>query len=869
MIRSRWKKHLTIFATILALNLTFFTAAGAQDLNMAVEKGDIHPKVESSLWELEKELEKGAMAAQAFAQSRNIRIGHQNKVTVYLISEPGRTIDETSLQAYGAEVMKSADNVWKARVPITMLATIADTVEGVSFIKLPDRPIPLAIESEGVGLTGASIYHSAGYTGSDVKVAVIDLGFAGLSSAISDSELPNTVVMIDCTGSSCVPTDFSSETELHGTACAEIVYDMAPETELYLIKIEDTLDLRDAKDYAIANGIKVISHSVGWVNTNFYSGECYYSNPVCTAKDAYSNGILWVNAMGNHAEGHYKATFTDSDGNRWHNVSGDDETINIAANAGDIIQVALTWNAWPYTDQDYDLYLGYYYKGSFYIDIVAWSETRQPGTQPPTELISYSVSVTGTYYLGIRKYSATSDHQLELFSANHYTYPAVASSSIISPADAIGVMAVGAINHGNWTTGPQEPFSSQGPTNDGRTKPEISGPDGVSSYTYGGNFPGTSAATPHVAGAAALFLSKNPTYSISQLWVALTSSAVNMGSSGQDNIYGYGRLSLPPIPPTLSTGSATSVTTNSATLNGTVNPNRESTTYYFEYGTTASYGSATTETDAGSGTEEVSASADIAGLSEGTSYHFRLVATNTIGTNYGEDATFTTTTTPPTVSSTTPANNATDVGVNTALTATFSEEMDASSITTDTFLGSGSGNIAGTVTYSDTRATFTPTTALNYNTTYTATITTGAEDLAGNSLQADHTWSFTTESETDGVPGNGGDGAGAGDGGGGGCFIATAAYGSSMAEEVVALRKFRENVLLRNSLGRTFVKSYHEISPPLAHSIRDHQISRTATILALTPVIYGAKHTKTFVLIFLLSVMAIPLSLRMWVSKRF
>jgi len=225
--------------------------------------------------------------------------------------------------------------------------------------------------------------------------------------------------------------------------------------------------------------------------------------------------------------------------------------------------------------------------------------------------------------------------------------------------------------------------------------------------------------------------------------------------------------------------------------------------------------------------------------------------------------------TPPTVSSTTPANNATDVGVNTALTATFSEEMDASSITTDTFLGSGSGNIAGTVTYSDTRATFTPTTALNYNTTYTATITTGAEDLAGNSLQADHTWSFTTESETDGVPGNGGDGAGAGDGGGGGCFIATAAYGSSMAEEVVALRKFRENVLLRNSLGRTFVKSYHEISPPLAHSIRDHQISRTATILALTPVIYGAKHTKTFVLIFLLSVMAIPLSLRMWVSKRF
>jgi subtilisin family serine protease len=61
----------------------------------------------------------------------------------------------------------------------------------------------------------------------------------------------------------------------------------------------------------------------------------------------------------------------------------------------------------------------------------------------------------------------------------------------------------------------------------------------ITSYTYGGSFFGTSAASPHVAGAAALILSRNPTYSVSKLWSALTSSAVDMGSSGQDNIYGY------------------------------------------------------------------------------------------------------------------------------------------------------------------------------------------------------------------------------------------------------------------------------------------------------------------------------------------
>jgi subtilisin family serine protease len=108
-------------------------------------------------------------------------------------------------------------------------------------------------------------------------------------------------------------------------------------------------------------------------------------------------------------------------------------------------------------------------------------------------------------------------------------------------------MAVGAISHENWTAGPQEPFSSQGPTNDGRIKPEISGPDNVRSSIFG-SFGGTSASSPHVAGAAALILSQYPTYSVSQLWNALTSSAVDMGSSGQDNIYGYGRLNLPPVP---------------------------------------------------------------------------------------------------------------------------------------------------------------------------------------------------------------------------------------------------------------------------------------------------------------------------------
>ncbi|MBC8391430.1 MAG: S8 family serine peptidase, partial [Deltaproteobacteria bacterium] len=277
MNRRRWKISLIAFGAIVLLIFALLTDTSAQDLNMVVKKKDIHPKLQSSLWELRKNHEKGVKSFQTFAQSRKIIIENENKVTVYLFSEPGTNINETSLQAYGAEIIKRADNVLKARVHVNLLEVIADNVDGVSFIRFPDRVIPFAVESEGVGLTGASSYHSAGYIGSGVKVAVIDLGFAGLSSAISDNELPSNVVTIDCTDSGCVSTDFSSETEKHGTAVAEIVYDMAPGSQLYLIKIGNgRLDLRDAKDYCISNGIKIINFSVGSHSTsNFYSGECY------------------------------------------------------------------------------------------------------------------------------------------------------------------------------------------------------------------------------------------------------------------------------------------------------------------------------------------------------------------------------------------------------------------------------------------------------------------------------------------------------------------------------------------------------------------------------------------------------------------
>ena len=93
--------------------------------------------------------------------------------------------------------------------------------------------------------------------------------------------------------------------------------------------------------------------------------------------------------------------------------------------------------------------------------------------------------------------------------------------------------------------------------------------------------------------------------------------------------------------PTATTDASTSITINSVTLNGTVNPGDLSTTVIFEYGTTDSYGSQITAAESPvSGMTDVSVSASLTGLEDGTTYHYRVTATNSIGTEYGSDQTF-------------------------------------------------------------------------------------------------------------------------------------------------------------------------------------------------------------------------------------
>ncbi|HEY3921832.1 MAG TPA: hypothetical protein VGL76_06935 [Gaiellaceae bacterium] len=94
--------------------------------------------------------------------------------------------------------------------------------------------------------------------------------------------------------------------------------------------------------------------------------------------------------------------------------------------------------------------------------------------------------------------------------------------------------------------------------------------------------------------------------------------------------------------PTVSTKGPSSVAPTKVRLNGTVNPNGHATTWYFQFGTTTGYGTNTAVKNAGSGTKPVSESIEVDGLAPGTTYDYRLVASNSSGTSFGANQAFTT-----------------------------------------------------------------------------------------------------------------------------------------------------------------------------------------------------------------------------------
>jgi subtilisin family serine protease len=391
---------------------------------------------------------------------------------------------------------------------------------------------PRPVESEGVSLVGAAALQMQGYTGAGVKVAILDDGFKTYSSLLG-RELPRSL-------STRFLAEGEDESE-HGTACAEIIYDMAPEAAFYLVQSRTLVEWGTAVDWCISQGIQVISFSGGWPITIGPLDGTGIANEVVDG--AVQSGIVWVNAAGNGAQSQWKGAFFDPDGNGFLNFTRGDEYNALLSSGDDEIEISLVWSdPWGASGNDYDLLV---FTSDNLSEPTHVSAGIQDGDDDPWESIRFTPQAGVSYGLAVKKYSGFSrviHLKVETGNDLKYSHP---ETSIFIPSDNPRAISVGAVD---WSTPSTiEYFSSRGPTTDGRSKPDLVAPDRVSTASFGRHppgFGGTSASCPHVAGACALVKQAYPAWSPQEIKTHLESTALDLGPPGKDDTYGSGRLVL-------------------------------------------------------------------------------------------------------------------------------------------------------------------------------------------------------------------------------------------------------------------------------------------------------------------------------------
>ena len=483
----------------------------------------------------------GEADLRGLAAARRIRLRESARgVLLPVILEPRtgvlpQQIDPRAIEALGGRVDAVSESFLRVLVAPGDAARLAD-LEDVSVVRAPTIATEVAgfgsVVSESVALTGAATFQKQGFIASGAKVAVVDLGFQGLSTLISQGELPSNTITMDFTGSG-----IESTTE-HGAGVSEEVMDMAPGAQLYCLKIGDEVDLQNAAAYLRTNGIHIANHSVAWVLASYYDDTGPINNIINASHD--NDGVFWSVAAGNFAQQHWRGKWSSDSQGRLFFAPGQ-TALNLGLIDG-TITLFLNWNQYGNSVTNLDLYV-FDKNGT----VAASSTNVQNGPQVPAESVSFSYNSSLAPYSAevIRVSGPTGGLDVTLFSFDNNLGPATASSSTMDPADAHGAVAVGAIPESGYaaTTPTLESYSSLGPTTDGRTKPDFCAPDGTSTSTYGtlGSY-GTSFSAPVVAGGAALWQQAAGIDVPATLVRALAGFTSPLGTSTPNTLCGNGKF---------------------------------------------------------------------------------------------------------------------------------------------------------------------------------------------------------------------------------------------------------------------------------------------------------------------------------------
>jgi len=480
-----------------------------------------------------------AFGAPALSNSL-VKVDEAGKIHTYIRVYTFGSAERVQLEAFGVniEVVNEEYGIIQAWVPFDMV----DAVAQLSFVKRVEPPsyattMTGSETTEGDAVLRAVNLRGLGFDGTGIRVGVISDGVDNMAAAQGTGDLPATITIQTYAGSND-----------EGTAMLEIVHDLAPGAELGFCGPSTSVEMVTCvNNLAGAFGADIIVDDLG-----FFGEPFFQDGPVANAvAGVVASGVFYTTSAGNQAQEHYQGGYVDSgDGNQSHLISaGNNEfTVSSTGNA----RVFLQWsNSFDGTaSDDYDLCLA----AENALTCAGFNDAQDGVGLDDWPWEGRLEDCSGGCAFQVRLVNGNA-RTLELFVLDGTLdiNDRVTTDSIFGHAAVPGALATAAVY---WNTpGTIEDFSSRGPSTilipatEVRTKPDVTATDGVSITGAGGFgsclagncwFFGTSAASPHVAGVAALLMSAGT--SANGAATALKQGAVDLGAAGTDTTYGAGRI---------------------------------------------------------------------------------------------------------------------------------------------------------------------------------------------------------------------------------------------------------------------------------------------------------------------------------------
>jgi len=465
-----------------------------------------------------------------------------------------------ALARIGAPVTARAGSLLQVR-DAPGLADRVQRLPGVRGVGPAEVPVPDQVISQGVERIGADALQSHGLTGAGIRIAIVDLGFGPSWRSLLGKELP-PLTQIDATMSfdhtSGKPDieglSNSDEPTGHGANVAQVVWDIAPGARYTFVNYHTQLELSQAVDWLV-NGpdgkprVDIVVHSNSFLDGPF-DGTGVAAQAVNRAHDA---GIFWANSAGNYARRHWEGVAGDADKDGWADIGPSGRgylSFPLTANVG--MGATLFWNRCTKGGAAVSAS-----SASYQLDItdtapsspVVYVQGQKDASQPAS-VAGWLPTASGTYGLRVQQLTTGVVCNLEIFGGGvELGDEATVESSVPTPGDARGSFTVGARD---WQGDAAADYSSEGPTEDGRLKPDVVAPASTAVWP-GIAMVGTSASAPHAAGAAALLMQRDRAAGQPSdpdtIARELVSSALDIAPPGPDEVTGAGRIRLDLDPP--------------------------------------------------------------------------------------------------------------------------------------------------------------------------------------------------------------------------------------------------------------------------------------------------------------------------------